>query len=242
MSDMCKCCGKMEAVPAEALDMHARFKSFNFEDMPDEVRASVPPEILGRMIESMRNPPEIRVGFCSMCGHAGCDGETACKVPLEEWKLIDEHMAVDSAWEAARDADMLKWREEQQSVVRNAIEGKSRGQWAQVKRGYWRRVVETPAGNMIAEVLKVDFLDEGEYLSEVTLVGATDPRQEGAGMGIRGALSFEEAKAECDKMAEELKTEGPGMGSFDFLIGINELGQFEVLGNQPPRPDGTEQH
>jgi hypothetical protein len=134
---------------------------------------------------------------------------------------------------------MLKWREAQQSVVRNAIEGNSTGLWAQVKEDYWCKVVNAQAGNMIAEVLKVDYLDEGEYLSNVTLMGAIEPRQEGAGMGTQGALSFEEAKAECDKMAEELGTEGPETGNFDFVIGLSESGQFEFLGNRPPTLDDT---
>lgn len=237
MSDMCKCCGKVEAVPAEALEMRARFKTFNFEEMPEEVRQSVPPDILSPMLEGMLNPPEIRKGFCSMCGRAGCDGKTACKVPVEQWKLIDEQVTMANAWASARNVDMFKWREEQQAIVRNAMKGKSTGQWEQLKEGYWRKVVETQAGNMIAEVLKVDFLVGGEYLSEVTLVDATDQQHEGAGMGKQGGLSLEEAKAVCDEMTEEMEIEGPGV--YSFIVAHTDHGEFEGHRNSPPMPDET---
>lgn len=169
-----------------------------------EVLAIIPEDIV-------RVTPGVRAGFCDPCGRACCDGITSCRLSPYYWERIHRRVPIEKAWETARGLDRIQWwRAEQDAVKTGMKEDKEDtvGEWTEVKNGYWRRVSETPIGAIVAEVLKVDFSDE--YLVEVTVV------LEGHALSRDGALSFQEATADCDALLVELITKPRGV---DIITG-----------------------
>ncbi len=238
--EMCRCCGREPAVTAE-MAAWARTAPPRSFVITDEMRQKFPPDALGRLEEMQRRsrprvPPAVRVGFCSMCSSAGCDGVAPCKIPSEHWHYQEKQAAEMELM--SRIAD-LERRRALGEFGKPSLEVD--GGWERVTADYWRKEMSGPGGTLHAQVagdparnlwlgmLKPDHEPEPLRVGPVTLQYST-------GTTLLPDLgSLQEAQAACEEMAAELLSEGaqPGMS---LTIGYG----MPLEGSRPGEPAAGE--
>ncbi|HEX9988878.1 MAG TPA: hypothetical protein VGE45_10440 [Chloroflexia bacterium] len=221
---LCKCCGTQSAVPPEALEVWERVPSQI--EITEEMRQRLPEEVI-RMLQEQPPAaefPPLRVGFCNMCGHAGCDGIAPCKVPLEHWDRLRQHETADKARAEAHDL-AERWSRGEPGDTGAGVQSPT--EWAQVTDGYWRKEIETDIGRMVAEVIKSRHMPG--YVARVYPVEQPKPLTVGnvtvsTGPGETFLYEFEsveEAQEQCAFICKQLAGHGPV--AWDVTIGYGNL-------------------